>query len=113
MNIEEIERVQGFINTMELKSKKDEYKFKRHYLMKYLRKNSTLSLDSIGNMFGKHHTTVINALKKVDDLEKYEDYQEAVNCVSVEFPMCGMSIEKNSYIKMLQQLENYINLAKN
>lgn len=113
MNNTEIERVQNYINTMELKSRKDKYKFKRYYLMKYLRKNSTLSLDFIGNMFGKNHATVINALKKVDNLEKYEDYQEAVSGVSVEFPMSGMSIDKNSHVKMLMQLENYINLAKN
>jgi len=63
MNNSELERVQDYIKHMELHNRKDEYKFKRYYLMKYLREGTNLSLSSIGSYFLKDHATVMNGLK--------------------------------------------------
>ena len=97
MDNREIERVQSYIKQMELKSRKDEFKFKRYYLMKYLRAGSGLSLCSIGAMFDKNHATIVNALKKVEILEGYPDYHIHTNELAIEFPMDGLLANSKTF----------------
>ena len=109
MNSEEINRVQEHINQMELTSRKDEFKFRRYYLMKYLRKGSTMSLTAIGAMFNKDHSTIVNALKQVENLENYTDYQIYVNDLTIEFPMDSLLTNSvNNVSSSMQQLESYL-----
>ena len=109
MTTDEINRVQDHINQMELESRKDEFKFRRYYLMKYLRKGSTMSLTTIGKMFSKDHATVMNALKKVDVLENYTDYQIHTNDLAIEFPLEGLLTNSvNNVSSSMQQLEGYL-----
>jgi hypothetical protein len=95
MYLDELERVTDYIHQMELKSRKDEFKFQRYYLMKYLRQGTTLSLENIGKIFGKDHATVINALKRVNILEPHMDYQMYTNELALQFPMEGLLVNSN------------------
>ena len=96
MYLNELERVTDYIHQMELESRKDEFKFKRYYLMKYLKQGTTLSLSSIGKMFSKDHATVMHALKRVIILEPYTDYQIHTNELAIEFPMKGLLTKSNA-----------------
>ena len=99
----EVERVKNFIDlNIELKSRKDEYKFRRYYLMKYLKLNTGMSLTSIGGLFNKDHSTIVHALKRVDLLEPYEDYKHIVKDLEEEFPMDGqLAVQSLGYINPL------------
>ena len=113
----EVERVKNFIDlNIELKSRKDEYKFRRYYLMKYLKLNTGMSLTSIGGLFNKDHSTIVHALKRVDLLEPYEDYKHIVKDLEEEFPMDGqLSVQSLGYINPLNigvglySLESFLN----
>ena len=109
IEIEELQRLQMFINEeIELKKRDDVYKWRRYYLMKYIREKYSISLASIGAMFGKDHSTVVNALKQVNLLEPYEDYKQAVNDLIYMFPMNSRAKQERSIhiIDSLVTLEN-------
>ena len=117
MKIEELERVQSYIKQMELKSRKDKYKFRRYYLMKYLRVGSGLSLCSIGAMFDKNHATIVNALKKVDILEGYPDYHSLTSEIAIEFPMDSLLANSKTFnginiANSMKQLERQLFYSK-
>ena len=117
MNNNELERVKEYISTMELKSRKDEFKFKRYYLMKYLRVGTNLSLNNIGAYFNKGHDTVLNGLKRVNVLEGCIDYQMHTNEESVMFPMDGLLSNSTTFIGLnisssMRQLESQLFYSK-
>jgi len=117
MDNREIERVQSYIKQMELKSRKDKYKFRRYYLMKYLRVGSGLTLSSIGAMFNKDHSTIVNALKKVDVLEGYPDYHSLTSEIAIEFPMDGLLANSKTFnginiANSMKQLEKQLFYSK-
>ena len=117
MSSEELNRVKDYINQMELKSRKDKYKFRRYYLMKYLRVGSELSLSSIGAMFDKNHATIVNALKKVAVLEGYPDYHIHTNELAIEFPLDGLLVNSTTFngiqaSNSLRQLERQLFYSK-
>ena len=117
MNREELNRVKDYIKQMELKSRKDKYKFRRYYLMKYLRVGSGLSLSSIGAMFNKDHSTIVNALKKVDVLEGYPDYHSHTSAIAIEFPLDGLLVNSTTFngiqtSNSLKQLERQLFYSK-
>lgn len=57
------------VKYLKCKSRKHEYLNPRFIAMYFLRKKTELSLSEISAMFGnRHHTTVMHALKTVDDL---------------------------------------------
>ena len=117
MDNRELERVQSYIKQMELKSRKDKYKFRRYYLMKYLRVGSGLSLCSIGAMFDKNHATIVNALKKVDILEGYPDYHSLTSDIAIEFPMDGLLANSKTFnginiANSMKQLEKQLFYSK-
>jgi len=117
MNNSELERVQDYIKHMELHNRKDEYKFKRYYLMKYLREGTNLSLSSIGSYFLKDHATVMNGLKRLQVLEGCIDYQLHTNEVSIRFPMDGLLVNSKSFngnniSNSLRQLERQLLFSK-
>ena len=70
----ELDRVVKYISNMELKSRKDKYKFKRYYLMKYLKIGTDLSLAKIGSYFDKDHATVLSAIRRLEVIENDADY---------------------------------------
>jgi chromosomal replication initiator protein len=53
-------------------SKKSTFRHPRHVAMHLLRHQSGLKLTDIGRLFGRHHTTVINALISIDNLLEFD-----------------------------------------
>lgn len=68
---------------LDTRNKSENYVMKRHYLMHFIRENTSLSLAEIGRLFNKHHSSVIWGLEnhktmtQVKD-KKYKFYTEHV-----------------------------------
>lgn len=60
---------------LKAKTRKHEVLHPRYILMYLLKQNKRNSLQSIGNLFGKDHATVLNALKKVEIYKNDTDFQ--------------------------------------
>lgn len=60
------------------KNRKRELVTARHFCFFFLRKNTNLSLKTIGEQFTQDHTTVINGVQKIQGFLDIED-QETVN----------------------------------
>ena len=97
MTTEELDRVQDYIDNMELDSRKDEFKFKRYYLMKYLRVGASMSYKKIGHRFCKDHVTVISAINRLEVLEGCVDYEMHTKALAIEFPMDGLLVNSKTF----------------
>lgn len=62
------------VEAIESKSRKREKVLARMVAMTYIRKNTSLSLSSIGELFGnKNHASVLHSIRKFDDLLDIND----------------------------------------
>lgn len=50
------------------KSRSKEFVYARHLIFYFLRKHTTLTLKSAGELFNRDHTTVIHALENLQDI---------------------------------------------
>lgn len=69
------------------KSRKQHHLFRRFYLMNYLYKVGGYTYISIGEAMSKNYTTVINAVKQSDQLERYRSYRDLTRDERIKFPM--------------------------
>jgi len=74
-------------NNLDSDSRKQEYVYKRHYLCKYLRKNTDLSFSKIGKMFDKDHATIIHSIKQFENLKTDDRFYSKVVDLLQEFPL--------------------------
>ena len=87
----------------------------RMYLGKYLRSNGE-TFHKIGQIFNLHHSTVIHAVKKFDDINKSLDF--ILNCTDliIKFPISGTltdfrdTIAKNNKVLLNLNSEEYLTL---
>ena len=68
-----MKNIKRLISDMNITSRKREYLYPRFYLMNHIRKEFGISYESIGNLFGKDHATVLNAIKGHNDLQETKD----------------------------------------
>jgi len=88
----EMERVTRICNEFEIlqKSRKQDIVYQRYAAMKYLRKNTTLSLTSIGRYIaGLDHATVLNGLKVYDNMMSTNDMQFKIYVKEIEERLNG------------------------
>jgi len=57
------------LNQLDSDSRKQNLRYKRIYLFKYLKKETDLSLTAIGKLFDRDHATVINGLERYEELK--------------------------------------------
>lgn len=65
------------------KQKAESQVLKRHYLMNFVRENTTLSLSEIGKLFNRHHSSVIWGIQNHEIMtelkdKRYKDYTKTV-----------------------------------
>ena len=87
----------------------------RTYLAKYLRSNGE-TFHKIGQIFNLHHSTVIHAVNKFDDINNSLDF--ILNCTDliIKFPISGAltefrdTISKNNKVLVNLNSEEYLSL---
>ena len=72
------------VEDMTFKNRTSPKAHQRYFLMNYLRENTTLSLVTIGKMFGKNHATVINGIMRHNQFMEYKDKFYLKNIASIE-----------------------------
>ena len=97
-------------------TRKDEDKWRRYHLMKYLRRN--YSLAKTGDFFGLNHATVINGIKAYEILKDYEDFKYLTSEVRFLFPLddsgkmvCRSEFEVISLVTLEAQAQKVLNSA--
>ena len=108
-----IDRVTRYIEDNDLSkaskfySTRNEDKWRRYYLMRYLRVVYGLPFAKIGRYFNLDHATVIHGLNQYHMLTRYEDFNEIIHSVRILFPIteaCGY--EPENLTKSLLILEH-------
>lgn len=97
-------------------SRRDEDKFRRYHLMKYLRRNHNLTQTAA--FFDMNHATVIHGLKMYDNLKDYEDFRIVTEEVRFLFPLddsskgvCRSEFEVLSLLTLEKQANKVLNKA--
>ena len=75
-----IEKVKEYIKAEGLDSPSREQilRYKRHYICYRLKRYSRFKLYEIGNLFNRHHATVLNSIKAHYDLKNDKVYQDTI-----------------------------------
>lgn len=111
------QRVQRYIldSDINLKSRKQEHLYRRYYLMSFLKEKTSLSMASIGRIFRKDHSTVINAIRETKNLSSDANYYLYTESERDAFPMyLSYEFSTDNYVdpllisKSLQYLETKI-----
>jgi len=77
---EELQRLKLWIDSnLELNNRADFQKWRRYYLMKYLKVKYKMSFARIGGFLNKDHSTIMWGVKKYDLLNEFEDFNEVVD----------------------------------
>ena len=102
---EDLQRLKLWIDSnLELANREDFQKWRRYYLFKYLRTKYKMSYARIGGLFSKDHSTVIYALRKYEELIKYEDFNEVVDDLKYIFPMPNEDTQPRRLNRMIERL---------
>ena len=81
-----IETILEYIKTEQLdgKSREQFYVYRRHYLCYRLYKSQEFTLSQIGRLFNRDHSTVLNSIKKHEELQDDKLYQRMIEkCVKL------------------------------
>ena len=86
---ETVEKVGRYIvcNGLDSDSRKRQLIYKRFYLFKYLRLNTDLSLEKIGKLFDKDHSTVVYGLSQYDNFKEDKEFFRLTIDLHEEFPL--------------------------
>ena len=95
---------------MELKKRDDIYKWKRYYMMMYLKEVFELSFARIGSFFGLDHASVMNGISMYSDVLKDEsDFKTVVESLTFRYPLPSVTNtgkRLNYIIESMVALEN-------
>ena len=75
-----LEKVKEYIEAEGLNtpSREQVLRYKRHYMCYRLKRYSRIKLHEIGNLFNRHHATVLNSIKAHHDLKNDKIYQDTI-----------------------------------
>jgi chromosomal replication initiation ATPase DnaA len=75
-----LEKVKQYIESEGLNtpSREQVLRYKRHYICYRLKRYSRLKLYEIGDLFNRHHATVLNSIKAHHDLKNDKIYLETI-----------------------------------
>ena len=97
-------------------SRRDEDKFRRYHLMKYLRRNHNLTQTAA--FFDMNHATIIHGLNVYETLKDYEDFKIVTEEVRFLFPLddsgrlvCRSEFGIVSLVKLQNQANKVLNSA--
>ena len=84
-----LDQVRNYLDSsgINMTSRKQQHLFRRYYLMYYLRKCYKAPLKSIGRLFGKDHSTIINAIKQYEILKGDKDFKDITEDERLFFPL--------------------------
>lgn len=92
------QQVQTYIDVsgIDLKSRKREQIYRRYYLINFLKEKTDLSLNAIGDIFKKDHSSIVHSIRAAKELEIYEDYMLYTVEEAEQFPMDAPHDDKDA-----------------
>ena len=104
-NNEDLQRLKLWIDdNLNLTNRKDFYKWRRYYIMKYLKTRYKMSYARIGGFLNKDHSTIIHGLRQYNLLEEYEDFNEVIDDLKYTFPMPDGDSQPKRLNRMIESL---------
>jgi hypothetical protein len=110
-----IEQVKEYIESEGLngRSREQFYVFRRHYLCYALYRTQELTLGEIGALFNRDHSTVLNSIRKHEELKTDKLYQKKIeSCVQLMAEPLVFSRQKRNIFEDVAKATNYTKLKR-
>ena len=110
-----IEQVKEYIESEGLngRSREQFYVFKRHYLCYALYRTQELTLSEIGALFNRDHSTVLNSIRKHEELKTDKLYQKKIeSCIQLMAEPLTFSRQKRNIFEDVAKATNYTKLKR-
>jgi hypothetical protein len=110
-----IEQVKEYIESEGLngRSREQFYVFRRHYLCYALYRTQELTLGEIGALFNRDHSTVLNSIRKHEELQNDKLYKKKIeSCVQLMAEPLVFSRQKRNIFEDVAKATNYTKLKR-
>jgi hypothetical protein len=110
-----IEQVKEYIESEGLngRSREQFYVFRRHYLCYALYRTQELTLGEIGALFNRDHSTVLNSIRKHEELQNDKLYKKKIeSCVQLMAEPLTFSRQKRNIFEDITKATNYEKLLR-
>ena len=110
-----IEQVKEYIESEGLngRSRDQFYVFRRHYLCYALYRTQELTLGEIGALFNRDHSTVLNSIRKHEELQNDKLYKKKIeSCVQLMAEPLIFSRQKRNIFEDVAKATNYTKLKR-
>ena len=110
-----IEQVKEYIESEGLngRSRDQFYVFRRHYLCYALYRTQELTLGEIGALFNRDHSTVLNSIRKHEELQNDKLYKKKIeSCVQLMAEPLIFSRQKRNIFEDVAKATNYEKLRR-
>jgi hypothetical protein len=110
-----IEQVKEYIESEGLngRSREQFYVFRRHYLCYALYRTQELTLGEIGALFNRDHSTVLNSIRKHEELQNDKLYKKKIeSCIQLMAEPLTFSRQKRNIFEDVAKATNYTKLKR-